>query len=100
MSKANEQPLDKIRRLILENPTLPIVFFCSTDEILDEYYMTVFEDFSCDVVTIYKTDEMVFDHEIDIEEYYQDIYEDATDEEIKERINNTTQYKAIRVYCK
>ena len=62
--------------------------------------MTFFEDFSCDVVNIYKTEEMVFDHIIDIEEYYQDIYEDATDEEIKERINNTTQYKAIRVYCK
>ena len=100
MSKADEKPVEKIKRLILENPTLPIVFCCSTDEILDEYCMTFFEDFSCDIVTIYKIDEYIFDHIIDIEEYYQDLYEDETDEEIKERINNTTQYKAIRVYCK
>lgn len=100
MIKADEQPINKMRKLILENPTLPIVFCCSTDELTDDYYMTFFEGFSCDIVTIYKTDEMIFDHRIDIEEYYQDMYEDATDEQIEEYINNTVQYKAIRVYCK
>lgn len=91
MSKA-----DELRKLIQENPDLPLVFCCGTDE-LEDGYLTFYEDFSCDVVTIYKTDEKVFDHIIDIEEYYQELYE--TDEDIQKAIQKTPQYKAIRIIC-
>lgn len=89
--------LEELRELIIENPTLPIVFCCGTDE-LEDYYLTFYENFSCEIVTIYKTDERIFDHIIDITEYYQEIYE--TDEEVEKAIEETVQYKAIRVICK
>lgn len=97
--------IEKLRRLIIENPSLPIVFCCSSDELTD-YSWTFYRDFSCKIVTIYETDEKVFDHIIDITEYYQDIYdyEDMTKEEfdkkVQEEVENTTQYKAIRIFCK
>lgn len=96
MCKIDEE--NKLKELIIENPTLPIVFCCSSDE-LEDGYLTFYKDFSCDIVTIYEiNDEKVFDHIIDVEEYYQDIYE--SDEDIQKAIEETIQYKAIRVYCK
>lgn len=93
--KADE--INELRKLIIENPTLPIVFCCSSDE-LGDYSWTFYKDFSCEIVTIYETEERVFDHIIDIEEYYQEIYE--TEEDVENAIKETTQYKAIRVFCK
>ena len=99
---------DKLFKLMQENPDLPIVFSCSTEEMSDDYAYMFYEDFSCDVVTIYKTDETIYDDEDDIKEYYEYIYEDEyeglSDEEfnanIQDLINNTEHYKAIRIYCK
>lgn len=104
MSKADE--MEKLRKLILENPLLPIVFCCSSDELTDDYSYIFYKDFSCEIATIYETDEKVFDHIIDITEYYQDIYdyEDITkkefDKKVQEAVEDTIQYKAIRIYCK
>lgn len=98
---------EKLFKLMQENPDLPIVFCCSTDEMDDGYSYMFYNDFSCDLVTIYRTENEVFDHIIDIEEYYQDLYEDEYedlskeefDKKIKELVDNTFQYKAIRIYC-
>ena len=98
---------DKLFKLMQENPNLPLVFCCDSDE-LGEYAWTFYEDFGCDIVTIYKTEEQIYDHIIDIEEYYQDLYEDEykdlSDKEfnkkIQDLIEHTEQYKAIRIYCK
>lgn len=103
MSKADE--INELRKLIIENPTMPIVFCCSSDE-LGEYAWTFYEDFSCEVVTIYQPEGHVFDHIVDITEYYEEMYdnEDISEEEFKkkvqEAVENTPQYKAIRVFCK
>ena len=99
---------DKLFKLMQENPDLPLVFNCSTDEMCDDYAYMFYEDFGCDVVTIYKTDEQIYDDITDIREYYEYIYEDEyeglSDEEfdtkIQDLINHTEQYKAIRIYCK
>lgn len=88
---------EELRKLINENPELPIVFCCGSDE-LEEGYLTFYENFNCEIVTIYKTEEKVFDHIIDITEHYQEIYD--TEEEIQQAINETIQYKAIRIVCK
>lgn len=93
----NEEEL--LKRLIIENPKLPIVFMCSADDLNGGYYCTFFENFTSKICTIYKTDERIFDDEIDITEYYEDMYEDLTDEQIKKLVEDTEQYKAIEIYC-
>lgn len=98
---------DKLFKLMQENPDLPIVFSCSTEEMSDDYTYMFYEDFSCDVVTIYKTDETIYDDEDDIREHYEYIYEEEyeglSDEEfnkkIQELIDETPHCKAIRIYC-
>lgn len=103
MSKADE--INELRKLIIENPTMPIVFCCSSDE-LEDGYMTFYEDFSCEIVTIYQTEEKVFDHIVDITEYYEEMYSDEDlsqekfNKKVQEAVENTPQYKAIRVFCK
>lgn len=98
---------EKLFKLMQENPDLPIVFCCSTDEMDDSYSSMFYSDFSCDLVTIYRTEDKVFDHIVDITEYYEDLYEDEYedlskeefDKKIKELVEDTFQYKAIRIYC-
>ena len=96
---------EKLFKLMQENPELPLVFNCATDEMDDSYSYMFYEDFGCDIVTIYKTNEQIFDYIVDITEYYEDMYddEDLSEEEfnkkIKQLVDNTEQYKAIRIYC-
>lgn len=98
---------DKLFKLMQENPKLPLVFDCSTDELDDSYAYMFYEDFSCDIVTIYKTEDQIFDDKDEIREHYEYIYEDEyeglSDEEfdanIEDLIKHTEQYKAIRIYC-
>ena len=98
---------DELFKLMQENPDLPIVFCCSSDEICDDYCWMFYKEFSCDIVNIYETEEQIFDCDIDITEYYQDLYEDEysdlSDEEfnkkIHELVENTPHYKAIRIFC-
>ena len=44
---------DELAKFILENPSLPLVFFISGEDILDEYSSTVHEDFSFRRATVY-----------------------------------------------
>lgn len=88
---------EELRKMMSENPNLPVVFCCGTDE-LEDYYLTFYENFRCELVRIYKTDERVFDSIIDVTEYYQEIYE--TDEEVERAIEATEQYDAILVICR
>lgn len=98
---------EKLFNLMKEHPDLPIVFCCSSDEVCDEYSWTFYEEFSVDICDIYKTDDRIFDCNIDITEYYEDLYEDEfenlSDEEfnkkIKELVDNIPHYVAIRVLC-
>lgn len=97
---------EKLLKLMQENPDLPVVFACSSDE-LGEYCWTFYENFSCEIVDIYKTEEYIYDDVIDVTEYYQDLYgndEELSDEEwdkkIQELVDETPHYKAIRVFCK
>lgn len=99
---------EKLIKLIQENPELPIVFNCSTDEMDDSYSYMFYENFICDVKTIYKTkDDGVYDHIVDISDYYASMYEaelenlsdEEFDKKIKELVDNTEQYKAILVSC-
>lgn len=99
---------EKLFKLMQENPDLPIVFCCSTDEIDDSYSSMFYKDFFCDLVTIYETEEDgIFDHITEITEHYEYLYEDEYedlskeefDKKIKELVEDTFQYKAIRIYC-
>lgn len=99
---------EKLLKLMQENPDLPLVFCCSTDEMDDSYSSMFYRDFSCDLVTIYETEEDgIFDHIIDITEHYEYLYEDEYedlsqeefDKKIKELVDNTPHYQAIRIYC-
>lgn len=44
---------EKLIKLIQENPTLPLIFTVSNDELLDEYGWTLHENFNCKVETVY-----------------------------------------------
>ena len=96
---------DKLFKLMQENPNLPIVFSCSSDEVCDEYCWTFYTDFSCDVCDIYETEEQIYDNVTEITEHYQYIYgdDDLSDEEwdkkIKQLVDETPHYKAIRIFC-
>ena len=99
---------EKLFKLMQENPELPLVFNCSTDELCEDYDYMFYEDFNCNITTIYKTEEQIYDNEDDIREYYEyiyeDEYEDLSDEEfnanIQDLIDHTEQYKALNIYCK
>ena len=98
---------DKLFKLMQENPDLPIVFCCSSDELDDAYSWMFYRGFSCDIVNIYEIEDRIFDNDIDLEEYYQDLYEDEYkdlsneefDKKIKKIVENTPHYKAIRIFC-
>ena len=77
---------DKLLKLMQENPDLPVVFACTTEE-LGEWEWTFYEDFSCDVVEIYKTEEEIYDDEIDVREHYEYLYEDEYEDLSKEEFD-------------
>lgn len=112
MSKDNEE----LRKLIAENPDLPLVFMVMNDELLDGNCSTVFESCSCDVETVYFYEtseysgctEKCTDDYIEIQEYYEDKfcdneeYKDLSDADYEEAIKkyieeNIRHYKAIVV---
>lgn len=98
---------NKLFKLMEENPDLPIVFCCSSDEIDNGYSWMFYESFSADICDIYKTDDRIFDCNVDITEYYEDLYENEFEnlskeefnKRIKELVDNTPHYTAIRVFC-
>ena len=108
---------EKLAKLIQENPTLPLVFYVSNEELLDYCGYTIHEKFTCDIKTIYFVEDYygskVYDDYEEVVEKVQEIladdekYKDLTDEEfeiyvtpcvasyIEEKIRH---YKAIVIY--
>ena len=97
---------DELAKFILENPSLPLVFFISGEDILDEYSSTVYEDFSFRKATVYFFGERVYDHIIDISEviadclYDEDMHGNMTDEQFDKWVasyieENVKHYEAI-----
>lgn len=105
MSKDNEE----LRKLIAENPDLPLVFNVYTDNIDTDYTCMVFEGaVSCKVETVYFTDNRSYDDFDEIlddlmdyfcdEEEYKDLLDADYEEAIKKYIEeNVRHYKAIVV---
>lgn len=105
MSKDNE----KLRKLIAENPDLPLVFNVYTDNIDTDYNCQVFEGtISCKVETVYFTDDRSYDDFDEIlddlmcyladEEEYKDLSDDEYEKTIEKYIEeNVRHYKAIVV---
>ena len=103
---------NKLLKIIMENPTLPIVFIVDSDSMYDDYSCTLLENYNFYVSTIYKTDDRYYDDYDEIhdefrdklceEEKFKDIeddneYDKAVDEWIDKYIEH---YEAIviRVY--
>lgn len=105
MSRDNEE----LRKLIAENPDLPLVFDVYTDNIDTDYGCMVFEGtVSCKVETVYFTDDRSYDDFDDIlddfmgyfcdEEEYKDLSDADYEKAIKKYIEeNVRHYKAIVV---
>ncbi|MFG6319585.1 MAG: hypothetical protein K1W33_07030 [Clostridia bacterium] len=105
MSKDNEE----LRKLIAENPDLPLVFNVYTDNIDTDYTCIVFEGaVSCKVETVYFTDDRSYDDFDDILDDFvcnledEEGFENLSDEEYIEAVEkyieeNVRHYKAIVV---
>lgn len=97
---------EELRKMIQENPDLPLVFYVVNDEIAYDYGITVFEGCTCKVGTIYIDDERSYDDLDDIKDEYKDIlcdddnFVDLSDKEfdkaVEDYVNeNVRHYKAI-----
>lgn len=98
----------ELRKLIEENPDLPLVFIVPTDYLDDTYSGMVFQNSSCYVSEVYFYDEHFSDDIRDIIDDYRDIlaeddeYVYLSDEEFDKAVenyvdNNVEHYKAIVV---
>lgn len=103
---------EELRKLIGENPGLPLVFLAYNDEICFDYGCTVFEGCSSRIGTVWFTDERMYDDKDDVVEEYAGMYEDAdewcdlSNEEFYKRLEDLVEeevrhYEAIivRVGC-
>lgn len=99
---------EELRKMIGENPDLPLVFLAYNDEICFDYGCTVFEGCSCRVGTVWFDDEQTYDDEDEVIDDYMDRYCDSEEyasmstEEFKEAIKvlvneEVRHYKAIIV---
>lgn len=99
---------EKLIELVKENPSLPLVFMVSNDEIAWDYGSTVYEDFWCDISEVYVLDEEYSDDKDYVIDKYRDLlcdddkFKDLTDEEYDKAIEkyvdeNITHYEAIVV---
>lgn len=98
----------ELRKLIEENPDLPLVFSVPTDYIDDSHCSVVFENSSCYVSEVYFDDEHFSDDKEDIIDRYRDILQDEDeyvylsceefDKVVEDYVdNNVKHYKAIVV---
>ncbi len=95
MEKMKEIDNEQLRKLIQENPELPLVFYVSNDNICEDYGMTVFEGCNCKIGTVYMNDVRTYDDLDDILDYYIDYF--SKEEQYKEM--SAEEYgKAIAVY--
>lgn len=100
---------EELKKLIQENPELPLVFNIYTENIDTDYCCQVFEGMvSCKVETVYFTDDRSYDDFDDVlddfmndfadEEEYKDLSDEDYEEVIKRYVEeNVRHYKAIVV---
>ena len=104
MSKDNEE----LRKLIAENPELPLVFYVNNDDLCYDYYSTVFEGCRCRLGEVYMDEEITYEGLDDIvdeyrdklcdEDGYRDLPDDEYDKAVEKYVNeNIRHYKAIIV---
>lgn len=92
MSKDNEE----IRKLIAENPDLPLVFNVYTENIDTDYGCMVFEGtVSCKVETVYFTDDRSYD---DFDDILDDFICELEGEEGFENLSYEEHIKAVEKY--
>lgn len=68
---------EELRKLIEENPGLPLVFEVYNDEVCYDYSCIVFEGCRSRIGTVWFTDERMYDDKDDVVEEYAGMYEDA-----------------------
>lgn len=97
---------EKLKKLIQENPELPLVFNVYTDNIDTDYSCIVFEGCTCKIETVYFTDDRSYDDFDDILDDFmcnledEDEFKDLSDEDYEEAVKkyiekNVRHYKAI-----
>lgn len=111
MSKNNKEELIK---LIKENPSLPLVFMMSNNDVASDYGSTVMENFTAYKSEVYKYQcwgDLVFsDDKEEVKEYYMneyadnEEYQDLSEEEYEKAIeryvnDNIEHYEAIVIYA-
>lgn len=103
---------EELRKLISENPGLPLVFLVYSDEVCYDYNTSIFEGCRSRIGTVWFTDERMYDDKADVVEEYVEMYEDAdewcdlSNEEFYKRLEDLVEeevrhYEAIivRVGC-
>lgn len=99
---------EELRKMIAENPDLPLVFEVYNDEICFDYGYSIFEGCRCWIGTVWFTDERMYDDKSDVVEEYVNMYEEAegwcdlSNEEFYKRLEDLVEeevrhYKAIIV---
>lgn len=87
---------EELRKLIAENPELPIVFNIYTDNINTDYCSIVFEEsVDCKVSIVYFTDDRSYD---DFDEILDDFRCDLADEDEFKDLSDDDYDKAVEKY--
>jgi len=87
---------EELRKLIAENPELPIVFNIYTDNINTDYCSIVFEEsVDCKVSIVYFTDDRSYD---DFDEILDDFRCDLVDEDEFKDLSDDDYDKAVEKY--
>ena len=103
---------EELRKMIEENPGLPLVFEVYNDEVCCDYDITIFEGCRSRVGTVWFDDERTYDDEDDVieewiwrygdDEKYKGMSDDEIEEEFRKLVNEEVRhYEAIivRVGC-
>lgn len=98
----------ELRKLIIENPDFPLLFFAGDDAYVDEgyqYTMAYASNASIQELTLYNDVWMDKDDyaeklgdDLDFEEEYKDMTDEEYDEMINQKVNETEFVKAIVIY--
>lgn len=93
MPKDNEE----LRKLIVENPNLPLVFLVSNDERCSDYGSQIYEYSNCRVATVYFPNDLdyCYDDFDDIKDEYMTDFADAVE---YEKLSDEEYEKAIEKY--
>jgi hypothetical protein len=107
----NEEKSKELLKLVQEYPDLPIVFFCSSEDICDDYSYIFMKFRSVKKGVIYESDinDIIYtskdDYVEDLCDYFEDDdrYFNMTDEEYKETMQKEAEkaphYEAIIIYA-